>query len=56
MDHEPRYVHGFYAEMGVIVDLLQNGNVGLAVRKDAVRPGNASKSDIRHALNVATAF
>ena len=53
MDHEPRHVHGFYADIEVIVDLRMNGSVALANRKDAIRPGNASKSDIRHLLTVA---
>jgi hypothetical protein len=53
MDHEPRYVHGFYAEVEVIVDLRQDGAVSLANRTDAIRPGNASKSDVRHVLAVA---
>jgi DNA-directed RNA polymerase subunit L len=53
MDHEPRHVHGFYAETEAIVDLLADGNVTLANRKDAIRPGNAAKSDARHVLAVA---
>lgn len=53
MDHEPRHVHGFYAEVEVIVDLRPDGKVSLANRTDAVKPGNGSKSDIRHVLTVA---
>jgi len=53
MDHEPRHVHGFYAEVEAIVDLRPDGTVSLASRTDAIRPGNASKSDIRHVLTVA---
>jgi hypothetical protein len=53
MDHEPRHVHGFYAEVEVILDLLPVGDVALAKRKDAVRPGDASRSDVRHVLAVA---
>jgi Domain of unknown function (DUF4160) len=53
MDHEPRHVHGFYAEVEVIVDLRLDGKVSLANRTDAVKPGNGSKSDIRHVLTVA---
>lgn len=53
MDHEPRHVHGFYAEVEAIVDLLMDGAVSLADRTDAVRPGNGSKSDVRHVLVVA---
>jgi hypothetical protein len=53
MDHEPRHVHGFYAEVEVIVDLRPDGNVSLANRADAVRPGNGSKADVRHILAAA---
>jgi hypothetical protein len=53
MDHEPRHVHGFYAEAEVIVDLRLDGGVSLANRADAIRPGNASKSDVRHVLTVS---
>jgi hypothetical protein len=53
MDHEPRHMHGFYAEVEVIVDLLADGNVSLARRTDAVRPGNGSRADVRHVLAVA---
>jgi hypothetical protein len=53
MDHEPRHVHGFYADVEVIVDLRADGKVSLANRTDAVRPSNGSKSDVRHVLAVA---
>ena len=53
MDHEPRHVHGFYAEVEAIVDLCLDGTVALAKRKDAVRPRNGSVSDVRHVLTVA---
>ncbi len=53
MDHEPRHVHGFYAEVEVIVDLLQESNVSLANRTDAIRPSNGSKADVRHVLTAA---
>jgi len=43
MDHEPRHVHGFYAEVEVIVDLRADGKISLADRTDAIRPSNASK-------------
>jgi hypothetical protein len=55
MDHEPRHVHGFYAEVEVIVDLRSDGMVALADRTDSIRPGNASKSDVRHVLAIAVA-
>jgi hypothetical protein len=53
-DHEPVHVHGFYAETEVIVDLREAAReVALAERNDAVRPGNASRSDVKHILQVA---
>ena len=55
MDHEPRHVHGFYAEVEVIVDLHPDGGISLANRTDTIRPSNASKSDVRHVLAVASA-
>ena len=53
MDHEPRHMHGFYAEVEVIADLRLDGSVGLANRTDSVRPANGSKSDVRHILSGA---
>jgi hypothetical protein len=50
MDHVPRHVHGFYADIEVIVDLRPDGAVSLAMRTDAIRPSNGSKSDVRHIL------
>ena len=54
LDHEPRHVRGFYAEIEVIVE-LRNGSIALANRTDAVRPGKSSRSDVRHVLEVAAA-
>jgi hypothetical protein len=51
-DHEPRHVHGFLAEAEVIVDLRDDGSVRLAERIDAVRPGNAKRSDVRKILSL----
>jgi len=53
MDHEPRHLHGFYAEVEVIVDLREEGTVSLANRTDAIRPSNGSRSDVRHVLTTA---
>jgi len=53
MDHGPRHVHGFYADVEVIVGLRPDGKVSLANRTDAIRPSNGSKSDARHVLSVA---
>jgi hypothetical protein len=52
-DHIPRHVHGFLGETEVIVDLLSNGSVALAERKDAIRPRNAKRADVRKVLNAA---
>ncbi|MFB3813921.1 MAG: DUF4160 domain-containing protein [Terriglobales bacterium] len=52
-DHVPRHVHGFQGEAEVIVDLREDGAVGLADRPDAIRPGNAKRSDVRKVLRVA---
>lgn len=49
-DHEPRHVHGFLQETEVIVDLLYNGNVAQASRKDAVRPPDAKRADVKKIL------
>ena len=56
-DHEPRHVHGFYAETEAIVELREApiGGVALAQRSDAVRPGRAKRSDVKHILQVAAA-
>lgn len=53
MDHEPRHVHGFYADIEAIVDLRLDGTVSLANRTDATRPSTGSKSDVRHVLTTA---
>jgi hypothetical protein len=52
-DHSPRYVHAFSGETQVIVDLRTDGTVSLALRKDAVRPSNAKRSEVKRILNVA---
>jgi len=52
-DHAPRHVHGFYSETEAIVDLRLDGTVALSNRKDAIRPLNAKRSDVKKILNVA---
>jgi Domain of unknown function (DUF4160) len=52
-DHSPRHVHGYCAETAVIVELREDGDVDLADRCDAIRPGNAKKSDVRSILDEA---
>jgi Domain of unknown function (DUF4160) len=55
-DHDPMHVHGFYAEVEVIVELRRDGLVLLADRKDAVRPRNGSRADVRHVLALASKY
>ena len=50
-DHLPRHVHGFLSETEAIVDLRLDGTVALAERKDAIRPANAKRSDMKKILN-----
>lgn len=52
-DHEPRHVHGLLSETEAIVDLRADGAVALANRKDAVRPLDAKRSDVKRILDVA---
>jgi hypothetical protein len=52
-DHLPRHVHGFAGETEAIVDLRANGTVALAQRKDAIRPANAKRSEVKKILNAA---
>jgi len=54
-DHPPPHVHGRYANVQVIVDLLPDGGVRQANRRDAILPPNAKRSDVRHILEVASA-
>ena len=55
-DHEPCHVHGFYAEIEVIVELHERPTkeAALGDRTRAVRPGDASRADVKHVLRVAT--
>lgn len=53
LDHAPPHVHGTYAETTVIVDLMADGLVAQSERRDAVKPANAKRSDVRRILKVA---
>ncbi len=53
LDHAPPHIHGSYAETTVIVDLLPDGSVAESGRRDAVKPPNAKRSDVRRILKVA---
>jgi hypothetical protein len=52
-DHPPRHVHGFFGETEIIVNLQQDGDVGLAQRADSVRPANAKRSNVKQILQTA---
>jgi hypothetical protein len=54
-DHPPPHVHGQYADVQVIVDLLPDGSIQESDRRDAILPSNAKRSDVRHILEVASA-
>ena len=43
-DHEPAHVHGRYAGVQVIVELLPNGTTIQSGRKDAIEPQNAKRN------------
>jgi hypothetical protein len=45
----------FLGETEAIIDLRSDGNVALAERSDAVRPGNAKRSDVGKILEAAAA-
>ena len=52
-DHLPPHVHGFYAGVEVLVELV-NGTERLAHRTKPIRPRNAKQSDVNHVLRTAT--
>ena len=54
-DHPPRHVHGHLSEAEAVVDLRSDGSVALADRKDAIRPANAKRSDVKKILDTAAA-
>jgi hypothetical protein len=51
-DHEPPHVHGEYAGITVLVELI-DGTVRLAEREKPVRPPNAKRSHVNHVLRTA---
>ena len=52
LEHPPPHVHAFYAGHEVIIELLADGTVRVAGRKDAISP-KASSSDVRYMLDLA---
>jgi hypothetical protein len=54
-DHLPPHVHGFYAGVEVVVDLV-DGKTRLAQRKKAVIPSNANRANVNRILRTATRY
>ena len=52
-DHLPAHVHGKYAGIEVLVELM-DGKVRLANRTKPIRPPNGKRSDVNKILRVAT--
>jgi hypothetical protein len=52
-DHDPPHVHGKYAEVEVVVELIAGGKTMQSDREDAIQPQNAKRSDVRRILRVA---
>jgi hypothetical protein len=52
-DHNPPHVHGRYQGIVVIIELGQDRVVGLAHRRDAIRPSDAKRNYVRHVISVA---
>jgi hypothetical protein len=52
-DHAPPHVHGFLRETEIVIELGIDGNVRLSDRKDAIRPANAKRADVRKLLEKA---
>ncbi len=54
-DHLPPHVHGYYAEVRVIVQLV-DGTARLSFRRDAILPRSGKRSDVNHVLRTATKY
>ncbi|MEO7030623.1 MAG: DUF4160 domain-containing protein, partial [Acidobacteriaceae bacterium] len=52
-DHPSPHVHGQYGSVVVVVELRTDGSVAESKRRDAVKPPNGKRSDVRHVLAVA---
>ncbi|HEX9198387.1 MAG TPA: hypothetical protein VF865_02430 [Acidobacteriaceae bacterium] len=52
-DHLPRHVHGSYAGVVVIVELFQDGTVGLSKRRRNILPPTAKKNAVKKVLLTA---
>ena len=53
-DHPPPHVHGYFAEMSAVIDLLPGGGVDISSRTNPYWPLNAKKSDLRKVLRIAS--
>lgn len=54
MDHLPPHVHGFYAGVEVVIDLLMvEQAVALSKRRKSIRPTNGSRRDVNYVLELA---
>ena len=54
-DHLPMHVHGFYGEVEVVIELLDNGAAVEAPRRNNPKPANAKRADVRKIIRVANA-
>lgn len=55
-DHPPAHVHGFYAGVEVILELVfSNKKIRLAQRKARIIPATAKRSDVNYIIKVAKA-
>jgi hypothetical protein len=53
-DHDPPHIHGYYAGVEVILDLVaEKEEIVLADRRKRVIPSNAKKSDINRIVRAA---
>jgi len=52
-DHLPRHVHGSYAGVVVVVELFEDGTVGLSKRRKNILPATAKKNAVKKILLVA---
>jgi hypothetical protein len=56
-DHDPPHVHGHYAGMEAIVELMmEERKVRLSSRDDRVKPRNAKRSDVSYILRTAAKY
>lgn len=54
-DHLPPHVHGFYAGVEVIVELI-DGKTRLSRRTKSILPRNSKRSDVNRILRTATKY